>query len=118
MSARPSNHPAERAMITTLRVWFTWPLSGAALLLLASLFKTKLGISGDLSLISFLAVFTISGLIHVVFLLRSGLESVIVLRQKKSRRQGFIALVMVLLTFLICLVIGLFFLMMATGLST
>ena len=74
-------------MITTLRVWFTWPLSGAA------------------------------GLIHVAFLLRSGLESVIALRQKQSRRQGFIALVMVLLTFLICLVIGFFFLMMATGLS-
>ncbi|MES2737857.1 MAG: hypothetical protein V4672_16155 [Verrucomicrobiota bacterium] len=117
MSNTLSDNPAERAMITTLRVWFTWPLSGAALLVIVSLFQIKLGISGDLSLISFLAVFAINGLIHVVFLLRSGLESVIVLRQKESRRQGFIALVMVLLTFLICLVIGFFFLMMATGLS-
>ncbi|WP_345738368.1 hypothetical protein [Prosthecobacter algae] len=55
MSATPSDNPAERAMITTLRVWFTWPLSGAAALLLASLFKTKLGISGGISQTCFLA---------------------------------------------------------------
>ncbi len=97
-------------MITTLRVWFTWPLSGAALLLLASLFKTKLGISGGISQTCFLVTYVAIAYIHAALLLLAARDSIVALGQKERRYQGFIALAMVLLALLIWVPMSLIFL--------
>lgn len=97
-------------MITTLRVWFTWPLSGAAALLLASLFKTKLGISGGSSQTCFLASYVAIAFLHVALLLLAARDSIVALSQKERCYQGFIALVMVLLALLISVPMSLIFL--------
>lgn len=110
MSTTPSDNPAERAMITTLRVWFTLPLSGAALLLLASLLKTKLGIFGGISQMCFFVLYVANAFLHVALLLLAARGSIVALSEKGSRYQGFIALVMVLLALLISIPMSLIFL--------
>lgn len=106
MNATLSDNPAERAMITTLRVWFLWPLACFVFAVAASPFGTQIRIANSWSQWLFFMLLIVFSLVPLWFLGSAAVTSVRSMTQKHRRFQGIIALLMTCLTCLVVLPLG------------
>lgn len=106
MSTTPSDNPAERAMILSIRLWFLWPLTCFVLAMAVSPFGPQIRVANSWSQWLFFILLIVFSLVPLWFLGSAAVTSVRSMTQKHRRFQGTIALLMTCLTSLVVLPLG------------
>ncbi len=101
MVPAPSENPAERAMLISVRIWLWWPLVCLVFCLASSPFGPQIRVTNSLSQWIFFLLGSAVALVPLRMLLIAAWAAMRAMAQKEHRLQGTIAFLMVSLAGLI-----------------